>query len=68
SPARDRMLDLEELGEALAKVGRVERNAYLLTLTTEGYEITIFPNGRAIVKGTTDVQAARSLYSKYVGN
>jgi adenylyltransferase/sulfurtransferase len=30
--------------------------------------MTIFPDGRAIIKGTTDLGVARSLYAQYVGN
>ena len=29
--------------------------------------MTIFPDGRAIIKGTDDVGVARSLYARYVG-
>jgi molybdopterin-synthase adenylyltransferase len=31
------------------------------------YEMTVFPDGRAIVKGTTDVGLARGLYAKFIG-
>ena len=31
------------------------------------YELTVFPDGRAIIKGTTDIGIARSLYARYVG-
>jgi adenylyltransferase/sulfurtransferase len=30
-------------------------------------QITLFPDGRAIIKGTNDVTIARSVYAKYVG-
>jgi molybdopterin-synthase adenylyltransferase len=30
--------------------------------------MTIFHDGRAIVKGTTDAGIARSLYARYVGS
>ena len=32
------------------------------------HEVTVFPDGRAIIKGTTDAGVARSVYSRYVGN
>jgi adenylyltransferase/sulfurtransferase len=32
------------------------------------HEITVFRDGRAIIKGTDDVTAARSLYAKFIGS
>jgi adenylyltransferase/sulfurtransferase len=63
----DTKLDLVQLAGSLGKLGEVEDNGYLLIFRIDGYEITIFPNGRAMVKGTTETQVARSLYSRYVG-
>jgi adenylyltransferase/sulfurtransferase len=31
------------------------------------YQLTFFPDGRAIIKGTTDVGVARSLYARLIG-
>jgi adenylyltransferase/sulfurtransferase len=31
------------------------------------YQLTFFPDGRAIIKGTTDVAVARSIYAKLIG-
>jgi adenylyltransferase/sulfurtransferase len=42
--------------------------AYKLRAQIDNYDITVFPDGRAILKGTTDVGVARSLYAKYIGN
>jgi len=67
TPAVDTKLDLVQLAGSLGKLGEVEDNGYLLIFRIDGYEITIFPNGRAMVKGTTETQVARSLYSRYVG-
>jgi hypothetical protein len=30
--------------------------------------MTLFPDGRAIIKGTTDKTVAKSLYARYVGS
>jgi adenylyltransferase/sulfurtransferase len=30
-------------------------------------EITVFPDGRAIIRGTSDPAIAQSLYSRYIG-
>ena len=46
----------------------VTRNQFLLRLKVEGYELTVFPDARAIISGTDDVAAARAVYAKYVGN
>jgi len=61
-------LDLKVLAERLDGVGSVELNEYLLRLGVEGKELTIFPDGRAIVKGADDEAQARALYARYVGS
>jgi molybdopterin/thiamine biosynthesis adenylyltransferase len=61
-------VELAELKQRLASLGEVRANEYALRFFLKPYEMTIFPDGRAIVKGTTDIGVARSLYSKYVGN
>lgn len=43
-------------------------NAYLLSFTVEGYGVTLFADGRAIIQGTGDPAVAKSLYAKYVGH
>lgn len=60
-------LSLESLAEKLAGVGRVTRNPFLLRLEVDGYLITVFPDGRAIVGGTDDIPTARSAYARYIG-
>ena len=45
----------------------MRRNEFALRFLLPAYEMTIFPDGRAIIKGTTDVGIARSLYARYVG-
>lgn len=61
-------LDLAALAERLkAATDQVRVNAYLLRAQIDGYEFTIFPDGRAIIKGTHDEAAAATLYAKYVG-
>lgn len=60
-------LDLAEVARRLEAVGRVSSNAYLLRLTVDSYEITLFADARAIIKGTGDEAVARTLYAKYVG-
>jgi molybdopterin/thiamine biosynthesis adenylyltransferase len=64
---RARPLDLAQLKAALLPLGEVRANEFALRFLTGPYEMTIFPDGRAIVKGTTDIGVARSLYARYVG-
>jgi molybdopterin-synthase adenylyltransferase len=63
----DARVSLEGLAARLAGVGRVERNAFLLRLTVDGYVLTVFPDGRTIVGGTNDPAAARTLHARYIG-
>ncbi len=65
---RGRPLNLADLRERLAKLGGVRANEFALRFFISPYDLTLFPDGRCIVKGTTDVGIARSLYSRYVGN
>ena len=60
-------LDLDELASRLRQVGEVKVNQFLLQATTGGYEFTIFPDGRAIIKGTNDPAQAKTIYAKYIG-
>lgn len=64
---RARPLDLKELAERLGQVAPVRSNEFALRVTLEAFELMIFPDGRAIIKGTTDVGIARSLYARYIG-
>jgi molybdopterin-synthase adenylyltransferase len=60
-------ISLERLAERLKSSGTVSYNAYLLRFADNGYQVTVFPDGRAIIKGTTDPGEARSIYARYVG-
>jgi hypothetical protein len=64
---RSRPLDLAELSARLGALAPVCSNEFALRVTLDPYELMIFPDGRAIIKGTTDVGIARSLYARYVG-
>ncbi len=59
---------LESLAKKLAAVGDVTQNKYLLRCAVKNYVLTLFPDGRAIISGTSDVAEARTVYAKYVGN
>jgi molybdopterin/thiamine biosynthesis adenylyltransferase len=63
-----RQLDLAALGRRLAPaVAEVRENGFLLRFRVPPYEMTVFADGRAIVKGTSDTSVARSLYARYIG-
>jgi adenylyltransferase/sulfurtransferase len=64
---RARPLDLAALEARLSPLGQVRRNEFALRFFLAPYEMTVFPDGRAIIKGTTDVGIARSLYARYIG-
>ncbi len=66
---RERPVDLAMLGRRLAPLGAVRANEFVLQFAPDAAtQITVFPDGRAIVKGTSDPGIARSLYARYVGN
>ena len=67
NPGRGHTLNLAALAERLDAVGKVSLNEYLLRLEIGDYEITIFPDARAIIKGTDDAAVARGIYAKYIG-
>jgi adenylyltransferase/sulfurtransferase len=63
-----RPLDLQALAERLRPLGSVRVNEFALRLSVPKYDVTFFSDGRAIVKGTTDVGVARSVYARLVGS
>jgi molybdopterin-synthase adenylyltransferase len=67
APPRPVRLDLEALDQKLDSFDGKKRNEYLLRFSPDVYEMTVFTDGRAIVKGTDDISVARSLYAKYIG-
>lgn len=65
---RHRPIDLVQMSDRLSGLGRVKHNDFVLKFWRDPYEMTLFPDGRAIIKGTTDTAIARSLYARYVGS
>ena len=64
---RHRPIDFLEVSRRLKPHGVVKHNDFILKFWPDPYEMTLFPDGRAIIKGTTDTSVARSLYAKYIG-
>jgi len=69
---RSSTLNFLDLARQLQASGTVTTNKFLLKFqVTDGgdpYEFTVFPDGRAIIKGTDDTDRARTLYAKYIGH
>ena len=63
-----RRLDLGLLKSRLEQFGTVRTNDYLLKFSFDRYEMTVFADGRAIIKGTQDTAVARSIYAKYISS
>jgi adenylyltransferase/sulfurtransferase len=64
----NRPLDLAALHQRLAPLGDVRSNGMLLRFVRAPHTLTIFPDGRALIQGTTDVGVARALYARFVGS
>ena len=63
-----RPVDFAEMRQRLAPHGKVRCNDFVLKFWYEPYELTLFPDGRAIIKGTTDSAVARSIYARFIGS
>ena len=65
---RNRPVDFTEMSARLGAHGTVKHNAFVLKFWRDPFEMTLFPDGRAIIKGTDDTAVARSLYARFVGS
>ncbi len=63
-----RPVDLQKLASRLAGLGEVRSNEFALRFNVGEHEITVFPDGRAIIKGTTDPGVARGIYARFIGS
>jgi len=59
--------DLEALERRLAGLGRVRRSPQLLNADVDGLSLSVFSDGRCVVRGTDDPTRARVAYDRYVG-
>ncbi len=63
-----RSLSLKELAARLKPVvAEVSYNEFMLRFTEGDHEMVVFPDGRAILRNTTNESLARGLYTKYIG-
>jgi len=67
APPAPTTIDLKTFVDRVGHLSEVKQNDYLVRFTIDGNEVTVFRDGRAIIKGTDDVSVARSLYARYVG-
>jgi len=68
APPKPTKIDLQMLSERLKQHGEIKQNEYLMRLKFGNYELTIFTDARAIIRGTDDISEARSIYAKFVGS
>ena len=66
-PPRLVEIDLGALAARLSSLAEVKQNEYLVRFAADGNEMTVFSDGRAIINGTDDISAARSLYARFIG-
>lgn len=67
NPLKAGQIALKSLSEKLNRLGQVEQSQHLIRFRINDYELNIFQDGRAIIKGTDDEDKAKSLYFQYVG-
>ncbi|HVF45964.1 MAG TPA: ThiF family adenylyltransferase, partial [Pyrinomonadaceae bacterium] len=66
-PQKASNVSLDGLAERIGAIAPVKQNEYLVRFELGEHEITVFSDGRAIIKGTDDVSTARSLYTRFIG-
>jgi molybdopterin-synthase adenylyltransferase len=65
-PAVKGDMDFNKLSKSFA-ANDVQFNDFLMKCSAPPFELTLFKDGRAIVKGTEEASMARSVYSRIVG-
>jgi len=67
TPAKSAVISFKSLAERLKRLGEVRFNHFILVFKERDKEISLFKDGRAIIKGTDDEKVACSLYARFVG-
>lgn len=67
TPIKSGALSLSDFSKKLSRVGRIKKGKHTLEFKLQDYKITIFTDGRVLIKGTTDENLAKSIYAKYIG-
>ena len=68
TPGSAAAVSLTEVAKRLERLAEVKSNAFAVRARLDGHDLTLFPDGRAIIHGTADESLARSLYARYVGS
>lgn len=68
SPAQTTQINFAQLADRLRATADVKFNEYLLRFRTGDFEVTVFQDARSIIRGTSEINTARSLYAKFIGN
>jgi molybdopterin-synthase adenylyltransferase len=63
-----RPVDFAVMRDRLSPHGTVRFNDLLLRFERPPHTLTLFPDGRALIQGTTDITLARSLYARFIGS
>ncbi len=69
-PTKPTELNLDRLAEKLSSAGQVERTPYFIRCQLNdpaNVSFTVFPDGRTLVHGVTDIGRAKSIYSRFAG-
>ncbi|MFH1746712.1 MAG: ThiF family adenylyltransferase [Planctomycetota bacterium] len=66
-PSPGHQVNFQEIVRRLDPATRPIFNEFLLRFSVEDFHITLFPDGRAIIKGTSDPTTARTTYARYIG-
>lgn len=67
-PGGSRLVNLDLLASRLKELGSVRFSEHFLRFDCPPHQFTVFPDGRAIIKGTCDIALARSLYARFIGS
>jgi len=60
-------IDLKLLEERISKFSNVKANKFLLKFSVDSKDVTVFKDGRTIIKGIIDQVEAKTFYNKYLG-
>ncbi|WP_242241859.1 molybdopterin-synthase adenylyltransferase MoeB [Bacillus cereus group sp. BfR-BA-01309] len=66
-PVENRKYDFDDIEKVLNKLGKVDRNLYLLSCQLDNYRVVIFRDGRIFIHGTNDISKAKQLYYRVFG-
>ncbi|MHB8084781.1 MAG: ThiF family adenylyltransferase [Dehalococcoidia bacterium] len=63
---KSRAIVLEQLAGRLTGVQNLTYNEYMLSFDADSCQITVFPDGRSIIRNTLDEGLAENLYDRYI--